>query len=153
MDPASATVAFVGFTASITTLAAALFTSCKTLRNLCHDLQDAPQDLRRLFRNVQTLERMVVQVKQTGAEVGADASFAHLQTYWNQNALDMELDLKAFHQKVFKLQASLNKPSPSSRHIRARFYKVFSESDIEYYEELLSRHLDVFTVLYNILSK
>jgi hypothetical protein len=95
----------------------------------------------------------VLQVKQTGAEVGADASFAHLQTYWNQNALDMELDLKAFHQKVFKLQAGLNKPSPSSRHIRARFYKVFSESDIEYYEELLSRHLDVFTVLYNILSK
>jgi hypothetical protein len=137
MDPASATVAFVGFTASITTLAAALFTSCKTLRNLCHDLQDAPQDLRRLFRNVQTLERMVLQVKHTGAEVGADASFAHLQTYW----------------KVFKLQAGLNKPSPSSRHIRARFYKVFSESDIEYYEELLSRHLDVFTVLYNILSK
>ncbi|KAF2114230.1 hypothetical protein BDV96DRAFT_633020, partial [Lophiotrema nucula] len=152
MDPASATVAFVGFAASITTLTATLFNSCKTLRDLCHDLGNAPQDLHRLLRNVQILERMVIQVKQTGTEIVSDESMAHLDAYWKNNATDMETDLQGFHQKVSKLQSGLDKPSVTSKHVRARFYKVFTESDIAHYERLLSQHLDIFTVLYTILS-
>ncbi|KAL5389245.1 hypothetical protein DPSP01_002558 [Paraphaeosphaeria sporulosa] len=152
MDPASATVAFVGFAASITTLAAVLFQSCKTLRDLCHDLHNAPQDLHRLLRNAQTLEKVVLQVKRTGAEIANEESMEHIDAYWMNNVKDMERDLEVFNKKVSKLQKSLEKPSITSLQVKARFYKVFSESDIEQYERQLSQHRDTFTMLYSMVS-
>lgn len=153
MDPASAAIAFVGFAASITTLAAVVLNSCRTLRDLCRDIQDAPQDLQRLFGHVQNLERIVIEVQRTGADIASDASIARLNAFWVDNAMYMETDLQRFNEKLCKLFEGLQRRSLTSKSLRARLYKVFSNDDILHWERVLAQHLNTFALLYNIVLR
>ena len=59
MDPASAGVALVGFTASIAILTVVVLDSSKTLYNLRKNLQNTPEDDRRLVRQVKVFEGLL----------------------------------------------------------------------------------------------
>ena len=59
MDPASATVAFVGFAASLATLAGLVIESAKTIKEFCSKFESAPDDLERILATLQQLELLL----------------------------------------------------------------------------------------------
>lgn len=63
MDPASAGVAFVGFAASLATLAAVVANSSKTLYDLRNKLKDAPEDVRRLIQAFKFLKGLLAEIQ------------------------------------------------------------------------------------------
>jgi len=59
MDPASATVVFVGFAASLGTLAELLIQSAQTIEDLCRKFRRAPNDLKRFCAALKRLELLL----------------------------------------------------------------------------------------------
>ena len=49
MDPALASVAFIGVAGSIATLAGVVVESCKAIHKVWQSLKDAPRDVQRFF--------------------------------------------------------------------------------------------------------
>ena len=66
MDPASASVAFVGFAASLITISSSAAESLRTLKNLWHEIRAAPEESRNLISTVETVLRLTRFITQEG---------------------------------------------------------------------------------------
>ncbi|MCJ1477115.1 hypothetical protein MMC13_005786 [Lambiella insularis] len=152
MDPASAGIAFVGFAASIATLAAVVVDSCQTLHDVCKSFREAPADIRRLYTKVLRLERMIQETKKIGEEFHGDPPPVDLQTFWNEIVIDVEKDFRILQEKITKLRASLENKSWSTKHFSARFRKFFADEEIKKLERIISYHLDTFQYMLSMLT-
>lgn len=153
MDPASATVAFIGFAASIATLAAVVIDSAKTLRNLTVGLSDAPTEVLRLAKKIDRLERIIVEVKKTGEGLKDDASSASLDAYWQEHALEMQKDFMTLQSKIAALSSNFDRKSPSSKRLWARFRVIFSEQDILKYNRIIGEHTDILNFILSMIGE
>lgn len=153
MDPASAAVAFVGFTASIASLSAVVATSCKTIHNVWHSLKDAPQDVCRLARKMKRLEKVILEIERVVVQFGEDPSLLDSQQYWVDQIEEMVDDFAILDDKINNLQACLAAKTPAKKHLWARARKFLSEDDILKYERILSDHLQTFNVMYSLQAR
>lgn len=153
MGPASAALAFVGFSASIASLSAITLSSCTKIHNIAQSLKNAPDHIRRLFAKIERLRRVVSEIEKVGNEIGDEHLGTDLQRDWTNIATIMKTDLLALEGKISRLQNSLNGKSLSRVHMSVRIRVFFSAEEVENYENLLSDHLETINFLLCILSK
>src|SRR5436305_7940827 len=104
MDPASATVAFVGFAASVATLAGLLIESAKTINELCSKFKRVPDDLKRFLASLQQLELLLALLKDRTSYYADEDLPQGLKQFWLDNAFQMEEDYNKLGKLVRKLQ-------------------------------------------------
>lgn len=153
MDPASATVVFVGFAASIASLSTVVVNSCKTIHNVWHLLKDAPQDVHRLRRKIKRLEIVILEIEKVVVQFGEDTSRLGSQQYWVDQILEMVDDFTILKDKINSLQANLTAKTLSRKNLGARVRKFFSEDEILKYEGILSGHLQTFNIMFCLQSR
>ena len=153
MDPASAAVAFVGFSGSIATLLAVALDSCRKIHNIAQLLRDAPDHIRRLFGKVERLRSVLTEIEEIGNKTGDEYLGANVSRDWTSIVRIMEKDLAALEGKISKLQKSLGGKSLSRLHMSVRIRMFFSAEEVDKYEEALSDDLDTFNLLLCMLNK
>lgn len=153
MDPASAAVAFVGFSASIASLSALVLDSCNKIHSIAQSLRNAPKQIRRLFGKIQRLHRVIAEIEQIGNEMGDEQLGTDVQKDWMNIATIMRTDLMALEAKISKLQRNLDGKSLSKVHMTARVRMYFSTEEVDRYETLLSDHLETINLFLCMLSR
>ncbi|MCJ1368183.1 hypothetical protein MMC16_007324, partial [Acarospora aff. strigata] len=152
MDPASAGVAFVGFTASLATLTAVVIDSSKTLYNLRNKLRNTPEDVRRLIRQFSVFESLLKEVQGVLQDHGDLGVPRGLHALWEGSADQMRDDVERFGVVVSRLQRLLEQPTLSSRLIRLRIRGVFEEDAIATFQRQISMHIETLTVIQTLIS-
>ena len=153
MDPASAAVAFVGFSASIASLLAITLDSCNKIHSIAQSLKNAPDHIRRLFGKIERLRGVVSKIEKIGNEIGDEAFGTDVQRVWMDTVTIMKTDLMALEGKISKLQRILNGKSLSKVHMSVRIRMFFSAEEVDKYENILSDHLATINLLLCMLSK
>lgn len=144
-----AAVVFVGFVASIASLSAVVVNSCKKIHNVWHSLKDAPEDVRRLLRKMERLEKVILEIKTVAVQFGNDPSRLDSQQYWVDQIAEMVNDFTILSDKINNLQAKLT----AKKNLSGRVRKFFSEDDIMKYERILSGHLLTINVMCCLQSR
>ena len=152
MDPASAGVAFVGFAASLATLAAVVANSSKTLYDLRNKLKDAPEDVRRLIQAFKFLEGLLAEIQARLDEHGDTDVSQRLRELWADSATQMREDLEGFEIVVARLARHLNGHTPSSR-LQLRSRRYFDEDAIAKYHQKMSAHTETLTLVQLFMSE
>lgn len=155
MEPASATVAFVGFAASLVTLASIVANGSKSAASLYKSLKEAPDDVKRLLDNARNFEHLFVEIERKSREYSDAGRLlpAHLQQFWDDRITQMEIDFARLRDLLEGLERSLAGQSLSRTPLRARIKKYFSENTISTYEKILSDHRETLTLFFSILSE
>ena len=165
MDPASAGVAFVGFAASLATLAAVVANNSQKIHDLWLTYKDAPRELNRLKRTVETLEVLVTEIARRSTDVPISRLPNHLAQLWTKRASDMRHDLEGLQKEVESITRLIDASPPSTGsnavrsdagpmaklRLRARVRMYFGESTMAKYESLLSTHIDTFTLVQSMV--
>ena len=153
MDPASAAVAFVGFSASIATLSALILDSCNKIHSTAQSLKNAPDHIRRLFGKVKRLHRVISELEKIGNEMGDEDWGTNVQRDWMNIASIMRADLMALEERTSKLQRSLDGKSLSKINMSVRVRMFFSAEEVDKYENRFSDHLETINVFLCMVSK
>lgn len=153
MDPASAVVAFVGFTASLGALAEILVKGCKTLAGLKAIIEDAPDDIERLHRAMTLLQGVVVQIQKSTEDIEDLWGESHLSLLWAQHARRVENDIKLLRGCLEGIDRAFAATSRTSLHVRARIKKIFKEQDLVKYERILTEDRDIFQVFAHAMTE
>jgi len=153
IDPASAVISFIGFTASISTLAALVIDSAKTLYNLQSQLKNAPEDVHRLLRQLQIFEKLLDEIRARSREHGDMGVPDTLQEIWQISATQIEEDLIGFTKVLRSLQRRLNGYSVSSNLVRLRVMKFFYDDDLVKFQRRLSSHHQSMGVIQLFISE
>lgn len=96
MDPASAVVAFIGVAASLTTLAALVIDSSKTLFNVHRKVKNAPEDIRTLCRQLNALQCLLYEAQDLVRDHGPAYAASAVGTVFATAIEHMLNDLRGF---------------------------------------------------------
>ena len=144
MDPLTATLTFVGLSASLVTLLAAVADASKTLVELQRRIKNAPRSAERLQQDFQTIQVLLDVIKDQSLKYeGLDVP-QPLQHLWSRFVLHLESDIRDFKAKIstFKL---------SGKGLKARIGYVFSEGIINEFENRYSAHIQTLNMIQNIV--
>ena len=151
MDPASAGVAFVGFSASLITLVGLAADSWKTLYNLQNKLKHAKGDIRRLCDKLQLLQRLMRELEKTVGNFG-DVS-QKIKDLWKDQSSQMEQDMKGFKAVVDNLEKLLDGKSISKLNVRAHAKLALSDDVVAQYEGCLAQHIQFLELVLEMISR
>jgi hypothetical protein len=153
MDPASATVAFVGFAASLATVAAVVVDSSRTLHDVYKSVKNAPREIQRMDQKSKRLHKMILEVQRMSEDLhdGEPPPFIH--EFWLEHAGEIHHDFVVFKKKIENLHAGISKNTSKRKHIIMRIQTFFSEREVRKYEEQLSEHMQTIGILLNMLSQ
>ena len=152
MDPASASVAFIGVAGSIATPAGVVVESCKAIHKVWQSLKDAPRDVQRLFKKLKQLESVILETKRAGEAFNGNTIRLDFQQEWLESIEEMSDDLVVLKAKILRLEGNLHGKFFSRKRLSAQIRKVFSEKDIAKYERILSGHLETFNMMLALIS-
>ena len=153
MDPMSVSVAFVGLAASLSTLAALVVDSYRTLYNIRRKLKDAPEDITRLSRLLMEFEWLLsgVQKQIRDHQVGYAASGMEMQV---ETAVKyMENDMEGFKDTMRRLKGLLSASASPRRRLELRIRHVLQEERVGDYQRLIASHIGTLTLLMEILNR
>ena len=134
MDPASAVITFVGFSAAVAQLAGTVANGCKALHNLKQKLDETPRDIVRLDKSLKRLKRIIVEIRSLEKDIGEHWSSSDLATHWSDHAVDIETDVSALDHLLSKLARSLESRSITSKHVRSTIRAFLMEDDLAKFE-------------------
>lgn len=143
----------MGFAASIATLTAVVLDSSKTLYNLRKKLQNTPDDVRRLVRQVQVFEGLLQAVRralQANGDLGVPQD---LEELWEGSTDLMREDMERFKLAVSRLQHLLDGPDVSSKMIRLRIRQIFNEDTVKSFQERISSHIETLTLIQTTINQ
>ena len=140
MDPASADIVFVSFTASIITLAGLAAQSCLILNNLRDSLVHAREDHQQLVDKAQLIGALISAV-QAAAVLNGDDGSREMETVWGSCYDKIEEDLKALNHLLEKLRQVPEGQSELGANIRKRLRWVFFEQKTARFNERFSSHI------------
>jgi hypothetical protein len=153
MDPASAAVAFVGFAASLTTLAGLVIESAKTISELCNKLKHAPDDLKHFLANLKQYELLLSMLKDLVSEYSADELPPQLKQFWLDNAIYMKKDYDILYSLTQKLEFKLDGKTASTKHFRARFLCFFRSGEMRDFGSRLPDHILKFNIALSMINE
>ena len=149
LDPASASIAFVGFTASLVTLVATTVNSARTVHDLWKSIGNTPQEVKRLFCHLKKLEDLLHCLRNCALD---DAPLPQsIAAQWEDSIKKIEDDMEEFQEFVLKLHALLSKPTPL-RKVRARLRYVLAENSVARYQQKLHYHCEQLTLMLGMVS-
>ncbi len=153
MDPASASIALVGFAASLATLAAVVIDSSKTLYNVRTRLRDAPKDIKRLSRKLKEFEALVAEVQDKMQRHRFRYTTSFIKDAFESAAEQMYQDMTEFGNIIEKLKGLLDTSSSSPRLLALRIRYILDESTVQEYQRLISSHVGTLALLLGMLNK
>lgn len=153
MDPASATVAFVGFAASLASLAGLLIQSAQTIEDLCRKFKRAPDDLKRFCAALKRLELLLGLLKDRTSHYAEGDLPQDFLRFWCDNASQMEKDYHKLHTLISKLQHCFDGYSVSKKNVTARVRVFFSSAEISEFDKRLSGHVEKFSLALSMINE
>lgn len=153
MDPASATVAFVGFAASLATIAGLLIQSAQTINDLCLKFKRAPDDLKRFHAVLKQLELLLGLLKDRTSHYVEEDLPQELKRFWHDNASQMKEDYHRLNTLISKLQRCFDGDSVSKKHITARLRVFFCSEEILEFDKRLSGHVEKFGLALSMINE
>ena len=156
LDPASATVAFVGFAGSLAALSGAAINGLRTLKNVCQQLKDAPDDIKHLTVTVTQLERLITRVETASKTIDQNEAIHECLECLDGWEEDVQLAQKDFHtlQTISRrLEKSLASRSGTGQNFTTRLRQSFACDEIRKYESRLGRHIQAFSLMLALLSE
>lgn len=153
MDPASASVAFVGFAASLTTLLALVLDTSTTIYNAQRKFRHAPEDIKRLLTQLVQLEHLLHEVRQQiqdHPDQGGAPGVIALLTSATQH---LHADMLSFKRVTQKLNAILYAPPARKKLLVLRIRLILQTSTVQEYQHLISSHIEVLTLLFGMLNR
>lgn len=153
MEPASATIAFVGFAASITTLLATAIESSRTIHDVYTSFKNAPREIQRLDQKSKRLHKLILEVQHISQEFQDGQPPAFIVDFWLQHAMEISDDFVNFKQKANKLHSGISAKSVTGKNMVVRVQNFFSEREMRRCEEQLSEHIQTLGILMSMLSQ
>lgn len=123
MDPVTATATFVGLSASLVTLVAAVADTSMALFELQRKLKDAPRSIVRLQQDLQNLQQLLFVMKSQSLEYEGIEIPQALQDLWNSVTVQLEGDIRDF-------KINISSFSLSRQGLQARIGRVFAEGTV-----------------------
>ena len=153
MDPLSTSVAFIGFAASLTTLAALVINSSKILYKVRSKLKDAPEDIRRLYRQLKEFECLLSEIQERIRDYPSEYAALGMETLFTSAVHYMHQDLGDFESSMLKLKDLLLAPASRRKYLALRIRYVLQEDRVQRYQYLISSHVGTLTLLVGILTR
>lgn len=152
MDPALASVAAVGFAASLTTLTALVIKSSQTLYRVRSSFKNAPQDVRRLCRQFHGLQGLLQEVQQCMQEPRGLWITSNIQAVFTSTIDNMHDDLSNFQRIMVKLEALLNRESPGKT-LTLRIRRILQEDVVQDFQRQMSSYVGTLTLILVMVNK
>ena len=140
MDPFSV----VGLAASLVTLTGLAIQSTKTIKEICHELNNAPDSLRRCLAISQELERLLTLVRDRASHYADKDIPLELKQSLSYKVTQMTDDYTKLCQICTKLRERFDCRSISNQAFRARLHSLRYLKEISEVEERLSGHFGKF---------
>jgi len=153
MDPASAAVAFVGFSASVVQLSAVTLNSCQTLHHFYKGYSNAPANVDRLAKLLKRLELVASRLHNLDTPCIEGSIQHNVDQFWEQHAREMKDDLEQFRNLVVKLEKKLKVKSHTPKQVFARLRVVFSDEETTKWEQVLSAHIATATSMLSVMTR
>ena len=153
MDPASAAVAFIGVAASLTTLAALVIDSSKTLFNVHRKFKNAPEDIGRLCRQLNAFQCLLYEAQDLVEDDGSDYAASAAGTVFATAIGHMLDDLRGFKDIVHKLKCLMSHSTSSTDLFVLRVRKILKEDGVRDYQRLICSHIATLTLLLEISTR
>ena len=153
MDPMSVSVAFVGLAASLSTLAALVVDSSRTLYNIRRRLKDAPEDITRLSRLVMEFECLLSAVQEQIRNHQVEYAASGMEMLFETAVNYMENDMEGFKETIRRLKGLLSASTSPRRRLELRIRHVLQEERVGDYQRLIASHIGTLTLLMEILSR
>lgn len=153
MDPVSASVAFVGLAASLTTLAALVVDSSRTLYNVRRKLKNAPEDITRLSRQLREFECLLSEVQERMRDYRVEYAASGMEMLFATAVTYMGKDMGDFECTVQRLKGSLSAPASPRKLLGLRIRHVLQEERVQEYQRLIASHIGTLTLLLEMLTR
>lgn len=153
MDPMSVSVAFVGLAASLSTLAALVVDSSRTLYNIRRRLKDAPEDITRLSRLMMEFECLLSAVQEQIRNHQVEYAASGMEMLFETAVKYMENDMEGFKETIRRLKGLLSASTSPRRRLELRIRHVLQEERVGDYQRLIASHIGTLTLLMEILSR
>lgn len=146
MDPLTATVTFVGLSASLVTLLAAVGDASKALFELHRKIKNAPRSIERLHQDLQIIQKLLDVIKdQSLNHEGLDVP-QPLQYLWSSFALQLQSDVRDF-------KAKMSTSKLSRQGLKARIGHVFAEGIVNEFQKRYSAHIQTLIMVQNMVDR
>ena len=149
LDPASASIAIVGFTASLATLIAATVKSAQTVHELWRTVDYTPRQVKGLARQLKLLQTLLYHVR------NCNYSNAHvtqeLLLEWESSIRDMEEDMEDFQRLLLKLCTLLSRPAPVQK-VKAKLRCVLAGNAVARHQQNFKDHCQQLTLMLSMIS-
>ena len=149
----SVSVAFVGFAASLTTLAALAVDSSRTLYNIHRRLKDAPEDITRLLRLAVEFKCLLSAVQEQIRDHQVEYAPSGMGMLFETAVKHMENDMEGFKDTIRRLKGLLSASASPRRRLELRIRHVLQEERVGDYQRLITSHIGTLTLLMEILSR
>lgn len=153
MDPASAAVAFIGVAASLATLAALVIDGSKTLFNVHRKIENAPQDIRRLCRQLNTFQCLLYEAQDLVRDDGPACAASNMGTVFAMAIEHMLDDLRGFKDTVQRLKGLASHSTSSKDLFLLRVRHILKEDGVREYQRLICSHIATLTLLLETLTR
>lgn len=145
MDPLTATLTFVGLSASLVTLLAAVGDASKTLFELRRKIKNAPRSAERLQQDLQRIQVLLDVIKDQSLKYeGLDVP-QQLQHLWSSFVRQLESDVRDFKAKTSTFRLSM-------QGLKARIGHVFTEGIVNEFQNRYSGHIQTLIMVQNIVD-
>lgn len=145
MDPVTATLTFVGFSASLITLLAAVGDTSKALFELQRKIKNAPKSAERLHQDLQILQQLLASIKDQSLEYeGVDVPQL-LQHLWSSFVLQLESDIHDF-------KAKMSTSKLLRQGLKARIGHVFAEGTVNEFHKRYSAHIQNLIMIQTLVN-
>lgn len=153
MDPASASIAVIGLAASLTTLAALVIDSCKTMYTVRAQLRNAPKDIQRLSRGLKEFEDLVCGLRDIVRAQPSGHAASILELAFENSTEQMHRDMVDFEIVIQRLKGLLDTSTSPGKILALRIRHILNESAVQKYQHLISSHVGTLTLLLGMLNK
>ncbi|OAL18828.1 hypothetical protein AYO22_10157 [Fonsecaea multimorphosa] len=151
LDPASASVAFIGFAASLATLAGLVVDSIQTLIELRSRLNGAPEELKRLLSVLRQHESILVDLRDRTSTFTSEELSDELQKFWQENNTQMAADYARLKEHVKKIQVTFQGTTVTKKYLRARIQNAFRSPEVQELETRLQGNLSKFDAVLSMV--
>ncbi|KAL1640479.1 hypothetical protein SLS58_006979 [Diplodia intermedia] len=140
-------VSVLGTVPALITLPAVLLQTVQTIQNFSKSVKNAPDDVRRLLREVEAMQDLIQNIRTQCDGASANVDHDTLQDFLKITGL-LQDRLKGPLKELQELQAGLEKPSRTRRKIMARIRKYLSEGEVKDHLDHLSGQMIALQLLY-----
>ena len=145
MDPASATVAFVGFSASLTALVGLVMKCSKSLYDLQRKLREAPKGILQLQQDLRNFQALLVETQSRVCVDGGNSVPQGFRELWENISLEMRQDMEDFMATVSRYSAQFGNPLRKKAQMRIRY--IFDENAVQEFHRRISRHIGCLSMV------